>query len=332
MTQSDRDIVVSTRVRLARSLDGLLFPTKMSHDQEIELNQRIEKRINGNGDFQSYRMSELDGVERQVLVERHVASAELVNKPNAMLLLSRDEKISLLVGEEDHLRIQSVLPGLSLDKADELTRSIDNILSAEGYAYDEQYGYLTACPTNVGTGMRASVMLHVPALKSTGQLRSLAENINKFGYTIRGYYGEGSSVEGDMFQLSNQVTLGVSEDEILDGLTQLLRSIITKERQLRDALLKNDSGALSDRLHRSLGILKYARRIRSNEMMERLSDIRLGLSLNLFDGVRYEDIEQLEQKMQPASILSVVGHNATSEQRDEARAAAVRLALKDCHF
>ena len=332
MTHSDRDIVVSTRVRLARSLNGLVFPAKMNEEQERQLDERIEKRINNNGDFESYRMNQLNGVERQMLVERHVASAELVNKPNAMLLLSRDEKISLLVGEEDHLRIQSVLPGLSLDKADELTRSIDNILSAEGYAYDDKLGYLTACPTNVGTGMRASVMLHLPALKATGQLRSLSENVNKFGYTIRGYYGEGSYAEGDMYQLSNQVTLGVSEDEILDGLTQMLRSIITKERQVRDALLRNDKGSLSDRLFRSLGTLKYARRLGSNEMMEKLSDIRLGLSLNLFDGVKYEDIERLEQQMQPASILSVVGHNAGAHERDEARAAAVRLALKDCHF
>lgn len=216
--------------------------------------------------------------------------------------------------------------------ADELTRSVDAIIAGEGYAFDEKLGYLTACPTNVGTGMRASVMLHLPALTMTGQIRNITENTGKFGYTIRGYYGEGSTAEGDMYQVSNQVTLGISEDEILIGLAQVLRAILEKERQLRDALLKNDRGQLSDRIHRSLGILKYARRLSTTEMMQRLSDVRLGLSLNIFDGIGYDEIEALTTKMQPASIQAAIGKKSTGDERDEARAKAVRLALKDCHY
>lgn len=332
MTQTDRDIVVSTRVRLARSFDGMRFPACMDKEEEQKLCDRVRKRINENDEFETYKMQEMDGPQRQMLVERHLASPKLVGNPEGMLLLARNEKTSILVGEEDHLRIQSMVPGLSLPECDELTRGIDNLLSAEGYAFDDQLGYLTSCPTNAGTGMRASVMLHLPALKNTGQLRALTEHANKFGYTVRGYYGEGSTASGDMFQLSNQITLGVSEDEILSELTQMLRSIIEKERQLREAFLQMDRGRLSDRLHRSLGILTFARRMGTDEMMERLSDIRLGLSLNLFEGVSYEDIEKLEQQLQPASILLITGRESSAEERDEARAAAVRLALSDCHF
>lgn len=332
MNKSDRDIVVSTRVRLARSIEGMLFPVKMSGADELKLDERIERRINGNRDFERYLMKELDNVERQVLVERHLASAALVNKPNAMLLLNKDETISILVGEEDHVRIQCILDGLSLEKADDLTRSVDAIIASEGYSFDEQLGYLTACPTNVGTGMRASVMLHLPALTMTGQIRNITESAGKFGCTVRGYYGEGSTAEGDMYQISNQVTLGISEEEILAGLVQVLRAILEKERQLRDVLLRGDKGQLSDRIHRSLGILKYARRLSTSEMMQRLSDVRLGLSLNIFAGIGYSDIENLTTRMQPASIQAAVGANASGEARDEARAKAVRLALKDCHF
>lgn len=331
MKSTDRDIVVSTRVRLARSLDGLLFPSKMSPEDALKLDERIQQRINKNDDFKVYLMQSLGSTERQVLVERHLASAALVNKPNAMLLLNQDESISILVGEEDHVRIQCILEGLSLDKADELTRSVDAIIAAEGYAFDDKLGYLTACPTNVGTGMRASAMLHLPALTLTGQIRNITDSVNKFGCTIRGYYGEGSNADGDMVQISNQVTLGISEDEILISLLQVLRAVMDKERQLRDGLLKNDKGELTDRLYRSLGILKYARRLSTKEMMQRLSDIRLGLSLNLFEGISYDELETLATNMQPASLSASLAQSG-GEDRDKARAKAVRIALKDCHY
>lgn len=331
MNSTDRDIVVSTRVRLARSLDGMLFPGKMTREDAMALDQRIQNRINRNSDFKVYLMEDLGNTERQVLVERHLASAALVNKPAAMLLLNKEENISILVGEEDHVRIQCILEGLSLDKADELTRSVDAIIAGEGYAFDDQLGYLTACPTNVGTGMRASAMLHLPALSLTGQIRNITDSVNKFGCTIRGYYGEGSNAEGDMYQISNQVTLGVSEDEILVSLLQVLRAVMDKERQLRDGLLKNDKGELTDRLYRSLGILRYARRLSTKEMMQRLSDLRLGLSLNLFDGISYSEIEALATSMQPAS-LSASMKQSGGEDRDKARAKSVRIALKNCHY
>lgn len=332
MNNSDRDIVISTRVRLARDFKGLAFPNRMNESDETALTERVEKRVNGNHDFKTYVMHDLKPVERQVLVEQHLASHELVNKANAMLLLSKDEHISILVGEEDHVRIQCILPGLSLEEADTQTRSIDAMLASEGYAFDEKLGYLTSCPTNTGTGMRASVMLHLTALSMTGQMSNLNETVGKFGYTMRGYYGEGSTAEGNMYQISNQVTLGLSEEELIGSLTEVVRSIIQKERQLRDTLINNDSGALSDRLFRSLGILKYARQLSTKEMMQRLSDVKLGLSLNLFEGLSNDDIEKLITRAQPASIESAIGSDTSSDERDKARAKAVRATLKDCHY
>lgn len=330
MSKMDQDIVISTRVRLARNLAALPFPSKMEAEQGKKLAERISRCVNSGGDFTVYDMSRLGNIERQVLVERHLASRELIHKPNAMLLLSKDENVSLLIGEEDHVRIQCILPGFSVQEADSLTRAVDAIISREGYAFDDKLGYLTSCPTNVGTGMRASVMLHLSALTMTGQIQNLLETVGKFGFTIRGFYGEGSTADGDMFQLSNQVTLGVSEEEIISSLTQVVRSIIDKEREVRNSLIKNDRGTLADRLHRSLGILKYARRLSSSEMMQRISDIKLGLSLNLFEGVTNEDIERLITHCQPASIEAAVGKEMTGEARDDARAKAVRVALQKC--
>lgn len=329
-TQLDQDIVVSTRIRLARNYKDLPFPGKMNRQQALRLNERVEKRIGGGGEFKRINMNDLSPVERQVLVEQHLASKELCDRQEGMLLLSKSETVSIMVGEEDHLRIQCVLPGLQLEEADALSRSVDGMLSVDGYAFEPQLGYLTACPTNVGTGMRASVMLHLPALTMSGSIQSLLETVSKFGYTMRGFFGEGTRPEGDMYQISNQVTLGISEEEIIQNLTEVVRSIIKKERSVREALLKGDNGELADRLHRSLGVLKFARRLSTGEMMQRLSDVKLGLSLGLFEGITCKDIDKLITCAQPASVAATLSGSSTAEQRDETRAKMVRLALKDC--
>lgn len=325
----DSDIAVSTRVRLARNYADLPFPNRMTRAQAKKLNERVASRL-GNREFTRLDMANLSPNERQVLVERHLASRELCEKPDGMLLLSKDEKISIMVGEEDHLRIQCLLDGLQLEEADNLSRSIDAMLSVDGYAFDPQLGYLTACPTNVGTGMRASVMLHLTGLSSTGSMQSLLETVGKFGYTIRGFYGEGTQAAGDMVQISNQVTLGLSEEEIIGNLGEVVRSIIKKERSVREAMLKGDSGELADRLNRSLGILKFARRMSTDEMMRRLSDVKLGLSIGLFEGMSAKDLDKLATLGQPASIASTLTGSPTPSQRDEARAKLLRVGLSDC--
>ena len=330
MAQFDNDIAVSTRVRLARNYADLPFPSKMSRQQAIKLNDRVTKRLKG-GEFSAITMSSLSPVERQVLVERHLASKELTEKPEGMLLLSKSETVSIMVNEEDHLRIQCVLEGLQLEEADNLSRSVDAMLSADGYAFDPRLGYLTACPTNVGTGMRASVMLHLPASVLTGSIQSMFDTVGKFGYTVRGFYGEGTQALGDMYQISNQVTLGISEEEIIGNLGEVVRSIIKKERSAREALLKGDNGELADRLHRSLGALKYARRMSSAEAMQALSDVKLGLSLGLFEGIKVPDVEKLVTLTQPASVAATLSSGATAAQRDEARAKMLRVGLKNCN-
>ena len=330
MSKLDQDIVISTRVRLARNFSGVRFPSKMQEHEESALSERVLQCLNAANEFTVYKMKDLTSIERRVLVERHLSSADLITKPNAMMLLSSNESVAILIGEEDHLRIQCILQGWKLQEADNLTRAIDTILAAQGYAFDDKLGYLTSCPTNVGTGMRASAMMHLAGLTMTNQIQNIAEMVGKFGYTIRGYYGEGSSGYGSMYQLSNQVTLGVSEEEILNGLTQVVSSIIEKERGVRETLLKQDEGVLQDRLHRSLGLLKYARRLSAQELMERISDVKLGISMNMFEGISNEDIDRLVTNLQPASISARLGKEADSHERDEARAKAVRIALNDC--
>lgn len=330
MARFDDDIAISTRVRLARNYADLPFPARLNHQQALKVGDRAAKRLGGK-EFSRLNMTSLSPLERQVLVERHLCSKELCDRPDGVLLLSKNETMSIMVNEEDHLRIQCVLPGLQLEEADNLSRSVDAMLSADGYAYDPRLGYLTACPTNVGTGMRASVMLHLPASVITGSIQSLVETVSKFGYTVRGFYGEGTEALGDMFQISNQVTLGISEEEIIGNMGEMVRSIIKKERSAREALLKGDNGELADRLHRSLGVLKYARRVTSAEAMQKLSDIRLGLSLGMFEGIKAADIEKLVTLTQPASVASTLASGSTPAQRDEARAKMLRLKLQDCN-
>lgn len=330
MSNLDQDIVVSTRVRLARNFEGVSFGVAITPEQEKALIERVQKRINRNGEFKRFTMNNLSSTERAALVERHLISRECAQKENGTLFLSKDEQIAILVNEEDHLRIQCIEVGFQLEQADTLARAVDAMLCAEGYAYDVEFGYLTACPTNVGTGMRASVMLHLPVIVMTGSVNSLLETVSKFGYTLRGFFGEGTSAAGDMFQLSNQVTLGVSEEEIISNLSQIVHTIVERERELRVALMDRDSGEVADRLHRSLGILKYAIRLNTQEMMQRISDIKLGISLGLFEGVSCPELERLTIDAQPATIALRTGGDSTPEDRDTARAGVVSKLLENC--
>lgn len=329
MMIQDQDIVVSSRVRLARNISGIPFSPRISEEQAKELCARIEARLNPSKEFRVYHMKELSQTEKQVFIEHHLMSRDMLQKPNSMILLSKDDKIAVLVGEEDHLRIQCILPGWNIVEADTLSRAVDMMLAPEGYAFDDKLGYLTTCPTNVGTGMRASVMLHLCGLAATEQISGLADTVSRFGFVLRGYFGEGTSGAGDMFQLSNQETLGVSEEEIYSSLTQLVRSIIDKETALRNALLKNDNGQFTDQIYRSLGILKSAHLLTTDEMMRRMSQVKLGVSLRLIEGIDNQRIERIIQDMQPASIELSLGRKTDSQARDQARAKAVRLALQE---
>ena len=261
------------------------------------------------------------------MVERHLISPVFARRDDgAALLLSRDESVSIMVNEEDHLRIQVIRAGLDLDSALEEADRWDDLLDAPlHFAFDERLGYLTQCPSNLGTGMRASVMLHLPALQEKNIVQQLASTVSKLGLTIRGMYGEGSKAQGALYQLSNQVTLGITEQEAIDNLKAICEQIIKEERHWREELAKTPQ--MQDRIFRSLGILKHARLLSGKEFMSLISPVRMGVALGMIEGLTLETIGKLLVDAQPAMLMKTLGRELTSEERDTARAKLVRERL-----
>lgn len=324
-----KDIVLSSRVRLARNLAGLHFPQNLTSAQIQELVERVNGAINAKHDFLLMRMPELPVRERRLLVERHLISPDLAQSAQGAALISKDETVSILVGEEDHLRIQAMLPGMQLEQADTLSMSVDNMLSEKlPYAFDEELGYLTACPTNVGSGMRASVMLHLPALSLTGQTDALLANISKLGYAVRGIYGEGSSTPGHIYQISNQMTLGILEEDIVSNLIATITRVIDHERTVREALYRNSRLEVEDIVYRSCGMLRYARKISTKEAMENISNLKLGCGVGILPEEAQATLNKLLTDVQSACLEQRTGSEMTEQQRDEARASVVREAIK----
>jgi protein arginine kinase len=323
------DIVISSRVRLARNITGMPFPPAMTVLQADEIAQRILLAVQKNEaltDFRFMQLRLMDENSRMEMVERHVASADLVRNPSVgAILLSADETVSLMINEEDHLRVQGLLPGSQI--VETATRALNAEAAIETdlpFAFDKALGYLTSCPTNVGTGMRASMMLHLPALKLIGMLKILIDSVVKAGLAVRGIYGEGSEALGDMFQVSNQITLGVTEDDITATIKAVCEQIMTKERDARDLLLSNKRLETEDRLLRSWGLLKYARSMSSKEFMQLLSDTRLAVALGFIASVDQTDLNRLMIAAQPAALQRHEGRELTQEERDVARAKYIR--------
>ena len=319
------DIAVSTRIRLARNINGYPFPARMSADKRQEVNARIKSVIaeNGDGKLKYIDMADVPENERLSMVERHIASREFVLNPqNKAIILSEDETVSIMIGEEDHIRIQVVLPGLQLEKAYEIADGIDNMLcGALDIAFDNTLGFLTECPTNLGTGLRASVMLHLPVSEQAGEMLALTQSVNKIGFTVRGTYGEGSNAAGSLYQISNQITLGISEKNAIDNLKIIAERIIGKERELQKSLNKIKT---EDICMRALGTLKYARMLSSAELISLISRVKLGINT----GVISEKINPVKILIegQPYMLMKTYG-NMTDEERDIYRAQTVRQAL-----
>ena len=258
------------------------------------------------------------------LVERHIVSPEFISdRRGKAVLISEDESISIMVNEEDHLRIQVLREGLSLKEAAETADRIDTLLSETlDFAYDPEFGYLTQCPTNLGTGMRASVMLHLPALTENGAMPRISSNLSKLGLTIRGTYGEGSKIIGALYQLSNQITLGLSENEAIENLRSITVQLMEEERKARSQMSENI--AWQDKIDRAAGILKTARVLSSSEFMELLSYIRFGLSTGVLQGVSTEELNTLMVNAQPATLMAKAGKQLDENQRDVLRANMAR--------
>lgn len=324
----DNSIVLSSRVRLARNLKAYPFPNIMTQEQANDLIKDVSGAIyNNKNDFEKelvfIGLNEIPEVERFSLLENHVISKELLDKKiPAGILTNGDNSAGVMINEEDHIRIQSVLPGYNIDGAFENANKLDDVIDKElEYAFDEEYGYLTTCVTNTGTGLRASFMMHLPMLERTGQLRNISYAIGKFGMTLRGIYGEGSEPIGNIYQISNQITLGKNEKEIIDALKSITNQIIERETMVRQNIVANNGIEFTDNLYRSYGLLKYCKRISTDESMKLLSDVRLGIMMGIINEVKPKtNIFNIMINIQPANLMKRINKNCTSLERDFERA------------
>ena len=327
----DSDVVLSSRVRLARNFARYPFPHKTTPEMQQDIVEKTKNALFAGSKsmediFQYIDFANLDVIEKAVLVEKHIVSKELLEADRIRgLLISNDEQISIMVNEEDHLRIQCLVSGMQLSKAWEICNNIDDLLSETiDFAWDENIGYLTSCPTNIGTAIRASVMMHLPALAMTGYIKPVLEAIGKLGMAVRGMYGENTEASGNMFQLSNQVTLGKSENDIILGIKNIARQIIEQERKLRQEILKQNRFQLEDKIFRSYGILKNARLMDTGETLKRLSDVRLGVDMGIINGIDITDINEIMLMIQPGGLQKRTGRLLKPNERDSFRAELVR--------
>ncbi len=325
----ERDVVVSSRVRLARNLEDYPFSPRLGETAAREIIEKVKGVFEGEDDYTFTAFSGLSERERIATAESHRVSREFAVAHGPTALVESDEKqIYIMVLEEDHIRLQSIMAGLSLKEAYEAALEADRIIDGKlRVAFDEKLGYLTHCPTNLGTGMRASVMLFLPALTYAKGIGSLQEQLGKIGLTIRGMSGEGSDSDGCLYQISNQITLGLSEDEILTKLMRVCEKIIEQERALREKLKADPTGRFNDKIMRSYGTLMYATMIDSAEMMRLYADVRLGASLGIIENVDIRALDEMIVRGMPATLMSANEGIKSPSRRDAARAVEMRRVL-----
>ena len=330
---SDLDVAVSSRVRLARNFADIPFSAKMTSKHQNTLIKRMQGIIS---DYTAYGklmfadITTMHPVDRVSLMERHLISPDLAeSKGNSGAFINEKENVSIMVNEEDHIRIQAIFSGIMLEKAYKVCDEIDSIIAEKAdYAFDNKYGYLTSCPTNIGSGMRASVMLHLPALVMTGFLKSILESCTKLGVTVRGIYGENSDAVGDMFQVSNQITLGRKDDETIAAIDAICKQIIDREKALRLQLYRQNIYKFEDRIFRSYGILENARVLSAQECFKLLSDVRLGVSMGIINDVNILTLNEILVLSQPATLQKITGKQLNQEERDVKRAELIRNKLQ----
>jgi len=328
----EADIVISSRIRLARNLAEFPFISRATPQDRVQIERILREGVlaaKPSDDFLYIAIDELEGVDRQLLVERHLISRELAEgQGRRAVAVDLGEKFSLMVNEEDHLRIQAMQSGFNLTSVWAQINAIDDAIEQKvTYAFHEKLGYLTACPTNVGTGMRVSVMLHLPALVITRQIEKVFRSLQKISLAVRGLFGEGSQAMGDFYQISNQITLGRSEDELVQQVNDIVPVIIEYERQARQFLVKESQENLHDRVSRAYGILRTAQTISSEETMHLLSSVRMGVNLGLIPDLRIADINELFIHTQPAHLQKRSGSELGSAERNIERAKFLRQYL-----
>lgn len=326
---SQGDVVISSRVRLARNIEGYPFPTALSESTANEVINEVKAVIQAKENFQQFEfinLSDITPLERFVLVEKHLVSPQYVeNSVGRGVAIDQDQSVSIMVNEEDHLRIQCFLPGLNFKEAWQCAAQVDDALEDHlDFAFSERVGYLTACPTNVGTGLRASAMVHLPALVMTNQANRVLGSLSQLGLALRGLYGEGSEAMGNLFQISNQVTLGKTEEDILANLSAVTRQIVDKEREARQALLQQAREQLEDRVWRAFGILANARLMSGSEAFSLLSDLRLGIDLRIITELPSETFNELIVITGKAYLQYLATQESNSDASDAQRARLIR--------
>lgn len=327
----NNNIVVTSRIRLARNLSDVPFTIKMNDYDANVVIDRVKNVIDKDSQyrFNFFEIKKLPLIKKQVLMEKHLISPALVSsKIKSAVAIDNKENLSIMINEEDHLRIQVLYKGENIQKAWEDASRIDDFLEMHlPYAYDETWGYLTSCPTNVGTGLRASFMLHLPALTMLGYMNEITQTITKLGIAVRGFYGEGSEVVGNLYQISNQITLGQPEEDIIANVISISKQLIEQEIQSRYRILNESRIFIEDRVYRAFGILRFARSISSNEALKLISDVRMGVEMGIIKEINIESLDNLIMTIQPALIQDYFSKEMTPEERDLKRAELIRKIL-----
>ncbi len=322
-------LIVSSRIRLARNISDIPFPmlcTEMQADKVYVAAKKVSDKLFDN-DF--YRIKSMNPLERNSLIESHLISPMLVESKFGALILNKERNISIMLMEEDHIRAQCIESGLNLKKCDAALSAFDDELSkAASVAYDYKLGYLTACPSNIGTGMRASVMLFLPALTLSELMNEVKRKVESAGLTIRGIYGEGSEAEGCMYQISNRISLGIDEETIIDAVTDSVEAVCSAEREQRGKLYSSWGITLEDKIYRALGLLERARMLSNKELMNSLAYVKLGVNLKLFELDTAITLDELLVLTQPYSLMRMTNCGNSTAERDAARAGIVKRALK----
>lgn len=323
----DSDVVVSSRVRIARNIAGKKFVSTAS-DEELKDVLMTIKNSNIDSDLHFINLSDLDELMQNSLVEKRVISRDLLEMKETGILLNDAEDISIMINEEDHLRIQVMKPGFNLDEALSDAIKVDEKISSKiNYAYNDKYGFLTACPTNLGTGLRASVMLHLPALRLAGKIEKVLEVVNKVNLNVRGVYGEGTEAIGDLYQVSNKISLGVTEEEIVENVKLIVQKLIEQERKARE-YLKSQGETFEDRVGRTYGNLVYARKMTYSECAKLISIVRLGISMGIITEIDNKKLNKISILTKPATLQKYLKKELSAEERDIERAKVIKQIIE----
>jgi protein arginine kinase len=330
----NEELVLTTRIRIARNINDKPFPHKLNIEEAKKVIDEVNQAFYTSSHMRSeYKTIYLDHCDENICTnffEKHLISPKLIsNRTKAAFITGEDETVSIMINEEDHIRLQCVTGGLNLKEGYDMANKLDNLIEENiSYAFDEKMGYITACPTNMGTGLRASVMVHLPGLTMNNEMEGILKALTQVGMTIRGLYGEGSKAMGNMYQISNQITLGVTEEDILNNLQAVINQIVNQEYMTREQFMKIYKYELEDKIYRSLGILETAVLLNTTECMDLLSNVRMGVEMGIIKNINKNSLNKLLVDTQPAAMQMRFNTKLNDKERDLNRARLVREILK----